>query len=46
VDISVTVRTPDKPARCKIFWKMVDEQGRMLFPAKRPVFLDVRVGDR
>lgn len=44
VDISVTVRTPGRPGRCKIFWKMVDEQGRMLFPAKRPVFLDVRVG--
>jgi hypothetical protein len=44
VDIAVTVRTPGKPGRCKIFWKMADEQGRMLFPLKRPVYLDVRVG--
>ena len=44
VDIAVTVRTPSRPSRCKIFWKMADEQGRMLFPLKNPVFLDVRVG--
>ncbi|MGN9777512.1 NBR1-Ig-like domain-containing protein [Micromonospora sp. H33] len=44
VDIAVTVRTPSKPGRCKIYWKMADEQGRTLFPLKRPVFLDVRVG--
>jgi hypothetical protein len=44
VDIAVTVRTPARPGRCKIFWKMADEQGRMLFPLKRPVYLDVRVG--
>ncbi|MEU4422422.1 NBR1-Ig-like domain-containing protein [Actinoplanes sp. NPDC024001] len=46
VDISVTVRTPAGPATCKIFWKMADEQGRTMFPAKRPIFLDVRVGER
>jgi hypothetical protein len=44
VDIAVEVHTPDQPARCKIYWKMADEQGRMMFPLKRPVFLDVRVG--
>lgn len=44
VDIAVTVRTPSTPGRCKIYWKMADEQGRTLFPLKRPVFLDVRVG--
>ncbi|PZG02917.1 NBR1-Ig-like domain-containing protein [Micromonospora deserti] len=44
VDIAVTVRTPSKPGRCKIYWKMADEQGRTHFPLKRPVFLDVRVG--
>jgi len=44
VDIAVSVRTPSQPGRCKIYWKMADEQGRTLFPLKRPVFLDVRVG--
>jgi hypothetical protein len=46
VDISVPVRTPDGPAACKIYWKMADEQGRTFFPAKRPIFLDVRVSER
>lgn len=44
VDIAVPVRTPGKAGRCKIYWKMADEQGRTLFPLKRPIFLDVRVG--
>jgi hypothetical protein len=44
VDIAVTVQTPGKPGRCKIYWKMADEQGRTLFPLKRPIFLDVQVG--
>ncbi|RSM47920.1 hypothetical protein DMB66_47330 [Actinoplanes sp. ATCC 53533] len=44
VDIAVTVRTPAEPGRCKIYWKMADEQGRTLFPLKRPIFLDVQVG--
>lgn len=44
VDIAVTVRTPSTPGRCKIYWKMADEQGRTLFPLKRPIFLDVQVG--
>ncbi|MBB4748752.1 NBR1-Ig-like domain-containing protein [Actinoplanes lobatus] len=46
VDISVPVETPDGPASCKIYFKMADEQGRTFFPAKRPIFLDVRVGER
>ncbi|MEV0155408.1 NBR1-Ig-like domain-containing protein [Micromonospora sp. NPDC050686] len=44
VDIEVSVRTPSEPGGCKIYWKMADEDGRMFFPLKRPVFLDVRVG--
>ncbi|TDB82731.1 NBR1-Ig-like domain-containing protein [Micromonospora sp. KC721] len=44
VDIAVSVRTPGTPGTCRIYWKMADEQGRTLFPLKRPVFLDVRVG--
>ncbi|WP_062346486.1 NBR1-Ig-like domain-containing protein [Herbidospora yilanensis] len=43
VDIRVTVEAPEKPGACKIFWKMVDAEGRLLFPDKRPIFLDVRV---
>ncbi|MEU4156452.1 NBR1-Ig-like domain-containing protein [Actinoplanes sp. NPDC026670] len=46
VDISVPVTTPAGPATCKIYFKMADEQGRTFFPAKRPIFLDVRVSQR
>ncbi|MFI0448283.1 NBR1-Ig-like domain-containing protein [Actinomadura sp. 6N118] len=43
VDISVRVQAAKRPTRCKIFWKMADESGRVALPAKRPIFLDVRV---
>jgi hypothetical protein len=43
VDLSVRVRAPGKPGKCRIYYKMTDAQGRVLFPLKRPVFLDVRV---
>ncbi|MER6943961.1 NBR1-Ig-like domain-containing protein [Nonomuraea sp. NPDC000554] len=43
-DIAVKVQAPDKPGNCRIYWKMTDAQGQELFPHKRPVFLDVRVG--
>ena len=43
-DIAVQVQAPNKPGNCRIYWKMTDAQGRELFPLKRPVFLDVRVG--
>ncbi|XVU28002.1 NBR1-Ig-like domain-containing protein [Actinoplanes sp. CA-054009] len=43
VDVAVSVRTPATPGRCKIYWKMADEQGRTYFPLKRPIFLDVLV---
>ncbi|TKK88142.1 hypothetical protein FDA94_14580 [Herbidospora galbida] len=43
VDIRVTVEAPKTAGACKIFWKMVDAEGRLLFPDKRPIFLDVRV---
>ncbi|WP_203737883.1 NBR1-Ig-like domain-containing protein [Actinoplanes italicus] len=46
VDIAVPVDTPAGPASCKIYFKMADEQGRTFFPAKRPIFLDVRVSER
>ncbi len=44
VDIRVTVQAPKTAGACKIFWKMVDAEDRLLFPDKRPIFLDVRVG--
>lgn len=44
VDIRVPVQAPETVGECKIFWKMVDAEGRLLFPDKRPIFLDVRVG--
>ncbi|SEF85636.1 Ig-like domain-containing protein [Nonomuraea solani] len=43
VDITVRVRASDKPGRCKIFWKMTDEDGSPLLAAKKPIFLDVTV---
>jgi hypothetical protein len=43
VDITVRVRAPDSPGRCKIYWKMTDEDGAPLLADKRPIFLDVTV---
>ncbi|MEO3805113.1 NBR1-Ig-like domain-containing protein [Nonomuraea sp. B1E8] len=43
VDITVRVRAADSPGRCKIFWKMTDEDGTPLLAGKKPIFLDVTV---
>jgi len=44
VQITVTVRTPSRaPVNCKVRWKMVDASGRVLMPAYRPIYFDVRV---
>ncbi|MBG0816951.1 NBR1-Ig-like domain-containing protein [Planomonospora sp. ID82291] len=43
VDIAVRVRAADRPARCKIFWKMTSADGTPLFAGKKPIFLDVSV---
>ncbi|MFI9452317.1 NBR1-Ig-like domain-containing protein [Amycolatopsis sp. NPDC052450] len=44
VQVTVTVSTPPTaPADCKIFWKMVDEQDRELFPANKPIYFSVLV---
>ncbi|WP_406673193.1 NBR1-Ig-like domain-containing protein [Nonomuraea sp. N2-4H] len=43
VDITVRVRASDSPGRCKIYWKMTDEDGAPLLADKRPIFLDVTV---
>lgn len=43
VDIAVRVRAADAPGRCKIYWKMTNEDGAPMFAGKRPIFLDVTV---
>ncbi|MER6170603.1 NBR1-Ig-like domain-containing protein [Streptosporangium sp. NPDC001681] len=43
VDIAVRVRAADSPGRCKIYWKMTNEDGAPLFAGKNPIFLDVTV---
>jgi hypothetical protein len=43
VDITVRVRAAGSPGRCKIYWKMTDEDGTPLLAGKRPIFLDVTV---
>ncbi|GAA2617078.1 NBR1-Ig-like domain-containing protein [Actinomadura fulvescens] len=43
VDVRVRIQAARHPTRCKIYWKMHDAAGRVTMPAKRPIFLDVRV---
>ncbi|ANN22212.1 hypothetical protein SD37_33825 [Amycolatopsis orientalis] len=44
VQVTVTVSTPPTaPVDCKVFWKMVDEQDRELFPASKPIYFSVLV---
>jgi hypothetical protein len=43
VKISVTVTAPRTPGTCMVKWKMVDAQGRQLFPTSRPVYFLVHV---
>ncbi|MCG5219362.1 NBR1-Ig-like domain-containing protein [Streptosporangium sp. KLBMP 9127] len=45
VKISVTVTAPSTPGTCVVKWKMVDVNGRILFPTSRPVFFLVHVVD-
>lgn len=45
VTLAVPVFTGEEPGRCKIAWKMVDEDGRQYFPEDlRPVFFDIQIG--
>lgn len=44
VDIAVRVQAPKKAGECLIYWKMTNSHGGVLFPDKRPVYLDVHVG--
>ncbi|MCI2419236.1 hypothetical protein MOQ72_17455 [Saccharopolyspora sp. K220] len=43
--LSVPVEAGDAPGRCKIAWKMVDENGVLFFPASalRPIYFEVAV---
>ncbi|MGH8999460.1 MAG: NBR1-Ig-like domain-containing protein [Acidimicrobiia bacterium] len=43
VRVGVTVIAPAQPGRCKVYWKMVDEQGRMFFPDRRAMYYQVVV---
>ncbi|TDD64043.1 NBR1-Ig-like domain-containing protein [Actinomadura rubrisoli] len=43
VRVSVRVTAPATPGSCWVGWKMVDGQGRQLFPGARPVFFVVNV---
>lgn len=44
VTLAVPVFTGNEPGRCKIAWKMVDEDGRQFFPEDlRPVFFDIQI---
>jgi hypothetical protein len=31
------------PGYCQVYWKMVDERGKLLLPDNRAVFLSVKV---
>jgi len=43
VMVSVPVTAPRRPGRCWVSFKMVDEQGRIYFPSRRPVYFLVNV---
>ncbi|WP_231931200.1 NBR1-Ig-like domain-containing protein [Micromonospora coriariae] len=43
VMISVAVTAPNRPGKCWVSWKMVDEHGRAYFPSRRPVYFMVTV---
>ncbi|MBT2213522.1 NBR1-Ig-like domain-containing protein [Actinomadura sp. NEAU-AAG7] len=43
VRISVPVTAPAAPGSCWVAWKMVDGEGRQLFPSARPVYFVVNV---
>ncbi|MFF0371750.1 NBR1-Ig-like domain-containing protein [Micromonospora sp. NPDC005087] len=43
VMISVAVTAPNRPGKCWVSWKMVDEHGKAYFPSRRPVYFMVTV---
>ncbi len=45
VRVGVPVIAPEVPGTCMVTWKMVDDRGRQVFPAARPVYFTVKVGN-
>ena len=45
VRVSVEVRAPDEPGYCQVYFKMVDDAGRMLLPGARAAYFFIRVVD-
>lgn len=43
VMISARVTTTNRPGQCWVSWKMVDEQGQLYFPSRRPLVFLVNV---
>ncbi|WP_406070549.1 NBR1-Ig-like domain-containing protein [Micromonospora sp. NBC_01638] len=43
VMIRVRVTAPNRPGKCWVSWKMVDEHGQAYFPTRRPVYFMVTV---
>jgi hypothetical protein len=44
VKIKVRVRAPKvAPSGCKVYWKMVDSTGKLMFPSARPIYFEVVV---
>ncbi|WP_204022312.1 BTAD domain-containing putative transcriptional regulator [Sinosporangium siamense] len=43
VHVSVPVTAPRQPGMCKVYWKMVDEQGNHYMPHLSGIFFEVRV---
>ncbi|MFG1867649.1 NBR1-Ig-like domain-containing protein [Micromonospora arborensis] len=43
VNISVQVTAPNRPGKCWVSWKMVDDHGQEFFPSRRPVYFMVNV---
>jgi hypothetical protein len=41
--VSVVARASNQPDHCKVYWKMVDKQGREYFPGLRPAYFEVIV---
>ncbi|MEV7013448.1 BTAD domain-containing putative transcriptional regulator [Streptosporangium sp. NPDC051022] len=41
--VNVRVQAPKEPARCKVYWKMVDSDGNQYMPHLSGIFFDVQV---
>ncbi|GAA4827193.1 NBR1-Ig-like domain-containing protein [Saccharopolyspora rosea] len=43
--VSVPAQAPGAPGTCRVFWKMVDAQGRLFLPQYSGIYFDVTVTD-